>query len=200
MAKIKSSEIQDIVDGLIMSYSYEEDPEELLNNEKEFKNFIDMLKDNIEDDPDSADDESVFSDEGFKNVTYNKIIQLASEQPYRNILKYIKKSDQMEDYLEEGTSMIDKDSNSFKEFSSEFKTKLNSALLNKLTAVKKQVAATMVGESAKEKMEEDSEYQEFFSKKLEKWGVKSPAELDKADKKKFFDEIDSEWKGEKESD
>ena len=100
---------------------------------------------------------------------------------------------------------IDKDSTAFKEFSDEFKTKLNSALLNKLTAVKKQVASGMVGEKydeveEDEKIEEDSEYQEFFSKKLEKWGVKSPSELDKDDKKKFFDEIDAEWKGEKESD
>ena len=42
---------------------------------------------------------------------------------------------------------IDKDSNAFKEFSSEFKTKLNSALLNKLTEIKKQIASTMVGEN-----------------------------------------------------
>ena len=42
---------------------------------------------------------------------------------------------------------IDKDSNAFKEFSSEFKTKLNSVLLNKLTEVKKQVASGMVGEN-----------------------------------------------------
>ena len=41
-------------------------------------------------------------------------------------------------------------------------------------------------------------YKEFFAKKLEKFGVKSASELTGDDKKKFFDEVDAEWKGEKE--
>ena len=40
------------------------------------------------------------------------------------------------------------------------------------------------------------EYEAFFMKKLEKYGVSSPAELDEKDKKKFFNEIDSEYTGE----
>jgi len=48
--------------------------------------------------------------------------------------------------------------------------------------------------------EKQKEYREFFDKKLKEYGVKSPAELDDAKKKKFFDEIDKGWKGEKESD
>ena len=51
---------------------------------------------------------------------------------------------------------------------------------------------------SKEIIKEETEYQKFFSKKLEKFGVKSPAELSDEDKKKFFDEIDAEWEGEKE--
>ena len=43
-------------------------------------------------------------------------------------------------------------------------------------------------------------YKEFFDKKLKKFGVKSPAGLDKAEKKKFFDEVDKEWKGDNEDD
>lgn len=46
-------------------------------------------------------------------------------------------------------------------------------------------------------MSEQTEYQAFFKKKLKEWGVKSPAELSDEKKKKFFDEIDKEWKGEK---
>ncbi len=43
---------------------------------------------------------------------------------------------------------------------------------------------------------EESAYQTFFNKKLKEYGVKSPAELgDK--KKKFFDEIEKEWTGDK---
>ena len=42
-----------------------------------------------------------------------------------------------------------------------------------------------------------TEYQEFFQKKLKEHGVGSPAELSDAEKKKFFDEIEKEWKGEK---
>ena len=44
----------------------------------------------------------------------------------------------------------------------------------------------------------DSAYQAFFKKKLEKFGVKSASELSGDDKKKFFDEVDAEWEGEKE--
>lgn len=43
--------------------------------------------------------------------------------------------------------------------------------------------------------ESDTEYQEFFRKKLEDYGVKSPSELSDSEKKKFFNEIKSEWKG-----
>lgn len=46
--------------------------------------------------------------------------------------------------------------------------------------------------------EEQSEYQKFFTKKLEKYSVKSPSELSKEDKKKFFAEIEAEWTGDKE--
>jgi hypothetical protein len=57
-----------------------------------------------------------------------------------------------------------------------------------------------VSEQEEEDKEKDSAYQKFFQKKLKKYGVKSPAELSDADKKKFFDEVDKEWKADKESD
>ena len=41
-------------------------------------------------------------------------------------------------------------------------------------------------------------YKDFFTKKLEKYGVKSASELSGEDKKKFFDEVDAEWEGENE--
>ncbi len=44
-------------------------------------------------------------------------------------------------------------------------------------------------------LNEKESYKEFMAKKLKKFGVKSPAELEGADKKKFFDEIDAEWDG-----
>jgi len=44
------------------------------------------------------------------------------------------------------------------------------------------------------------EYMKFFQEKLKEHNVSSPAELDDAGKKKFFDEIDAEWKGEDETD
>ncbi len=46
----------------------------------------------------------------------------------------------------------------------------------------------------------ENEYRTFFKSMLKKWKIKSPAELNAADKKKFFDEIDKGWKGKKESD
>ena len=42
-----------------------------------------------------------------------------------------------------------------------------------------------------------AEYQAFFNKKLKAYGVSSPDELDDAKKKKFFDEIEKEWTGDK---
>jgi len=50
---------------------------------------------------------------------------------------------------------------------------------------------------AKKLEAEEGEYQEFFKKKLESYGVNSPAELDDAKKKKFFSEIENEWTKEK---
>jgi len=47
-----------------------------------------------------------------------------------------------------------------------------------------------------EKLNEETEYQKFFKGKLKKYGVKSPSELDKEDRKKFFDEVDKDWDGE----
>ena len=37
--------------------------------------------------------------------------------------------------------------------------------------------------------EDKLDYKTFFTQKLEKYGVSSPAELSNEDKKKFFDEI-----------
>ena len=42
------------------------------------------------------------------------------------------------------------------------------------------------------------EYKKFFDGKLAKWKIKSPSELSDEDKKKFFNEIDKEWKGDDE--
>lgn len=46
-------------------------------------------------------------------------------------------------------------------------------------------------------LKEESAYQKFFKSKLKEWGVSSPDELSKEDKKKFFNQIDKEWKKEK---
>ena len=46
--------------------------------------------------------------------------------------------------------------------------------------------------------EGNAAYKAFFDKKLKKFGVSSPAELKGDQKKKFFDEVDKEWKGKKE--
>ena len=58
----------------------------------------------------------------------------------------------------------------------------------------KSLKELILGEGTKE------EYQKFFNKKLKKFDVKSVSELDDEDKKKFFNEIDKEWKGDNEKD
>jgi hypothetical protein len=48
-------------------------------------------------------------------------------------------------------------------------------------------------------VEEENEYQKFFQSALKKFGIKSPAELeDDEAKKKFFDYVDANWKGDDE--
>lgn len=49
-----------------------------------------------------------------------------------------------------------------------------------------------------EKEGTETEYQKFFKKKCEEYGVKSPLELTAEDKKKFFSEIEKEWTGDEE--
>jgi len=41
--------------------------------------------------------------------------------------------------------------------------------------------------------EENTEYQKFFRKALDKFGVNSPEDLDKEEKKKFFNYVDKHW-------
>ena len=48
------------------------------------------------------------------------------------------------------------------------------------------------------KNEEEHEYQKFFQTVLKKFKVDSPAELDDEGKKKFFNYIDANWKGDNE--
>ena len=47
---------------------------------------------------------------------------------------------------------------------------------------------------------EETEYQKFFKKKLKEFGVSSPDELADEKKKEFFDMVDKEWKADKETD
>lgn len=49
------------------------------------------------------------------------------------------------------------------------------------------------------KLQEDTEYQEFFKKAMKKFNISSPAELkDPAKKKEFFGWIDANYKGKSE--
>src|SRR6056297_595010 len=41
---------------------------------------------------------------------------------------------------------------------------------------------------------ENTEYRKFFQEKLKKYGVKAPDDLDVNKRKRFFDEVDREWK------
>jgi len=56
-------------------------------------------------------------------------------------------------------------------------------------------------ETKDEEVEEETEYQKFFKKALKKFDVDSPADFkDDEEKKKFFNYVDKEWKGDKEED
>lgn len=46
---------------------------------------------------------------------------------------------------------------------------------------------------------DEGDYQAFFQKAMKKFGISSPAELDDEKKKKFFNYVDANYKGEKEN-
>jgi hypothetical protein len=46
----------------------------------------------------------------------------------------------------------------------------------------------------------DDAYEAFFARKLKQWGVESPEEIPDDKKDDFFDEVDKEWKADKEED
>jgi len=48
-----------------------------------------------------------------------------------------------------------------------------------------------------EEKNQKEKYQAFFRKKLKEWEIESVVDLSTEDKKKFFNEIESEWKEEK---
>ena len=59
---------------------------------------------------------------------------------------------------------------------------------------------TELKEMIREVLNEESGYQDFFKATLDKFGVKSPAELEGGKKKEFFDYIDANWDAKKETD
>lgn len=44
----------------------------------------------------------------------------------------------------------------------------------------------------------ESKYQEIFRAKMKEYGIKSPSELSKEEKKKFFNDVDKAWKSKEE--
>ena len=86
------------------------------------------------------------------------------------------------------TIIVEEKEMSWKEIiESKIDTKMSAALQKKQEVVSERT------------VEEENAYQEFFQKALKKFGVESPAELkDDAEKKKFFDYVDANWKGDNE--
>jgi hypothetical protein len=60
--------------------------------------------------------------------------------------------------------------------------------------------AEVKSEDTSPDFKEEDGYKAFFQKALKKWGVSSPDEIKDEDKKDFFDYVDRNWKGEKETD
>ena len=96
-----------------------------------------------------------------------------------------------------------------KNYAPEELRRINQAMGGAITLVNKAIAfARKMGESVSQdlldridnridELDEETEYQKFFKKKLAEWGVSSPDELSDEDKKKFFAEVENEWTGEK---
>ena len=52
----------------------------------------------------------------------------------------------------------------------------------------------------KEVIQEETDYQKFFNKALEKFGIKSPKELKGDKEKEFYDYVDKNWEADNETD
>ena len=64
----------------------------------------------------------------------------------------------------------------------------------------KKILAESITERIVTRLREDSAYQEFFKKAMEKFKISSPADLkDPVRKKEFFDYVDKNYKGKSES-
>jgi HD-like signal output (HDOD) protein len=72
--------------------------------------------------------------------------------------------------------------------------------LGALKSINKEIKAEMKKLGIREETGDKEEYQKFFQAALKKFGVKSPAELEGDKEKEFYDYIDKNWKGDKESD
>ena len=86
---------------------------------------------------------------------------------------------------------------------SEAKEMINQRLLEKVAARIEELKndISLLPESNQNEEEGDTEYQKFFRKALEKFGVDSPADFESEEKKKeFFDYVDKEYKADKEED
>ena len=63
--------------------------------------------------------------------------------------------------------------------------------------IMKEVQKKLKAKGSEEVAEEEGDkedYMKFFAGKMKKYGVKSPSELSDEDKKKFFNEIEKDWK------
>lgn len=83
-----------------------------------------------------------------------------------------------------------------------YKNKLKKlGLSEELNIVERMMELLDLVEGADKNVKGDKEaYTKFFNKMLKKYKAKSPADLSDADKKKFFDELDKNWKADKETD
>tara|TARA_Y100000004_G_scaffold120600_2_gene135560 strand:- start:231 stop:533 length:303 start_codon:yes stop_codon:yes gene_type:complete len=83
----------------------------------------------------------------------------------------------------------------------EAKEMINQRLLEKVADRIEELKNNITLLPEAEQNEEDTEYQKFFRKALEKFGVDSPADFESEEKKKeFFDYVDKEYKADKEED
>ena len=92
--------------------------------------------------------------------------------------------------------MIEKQhNNNSKEFLKKVLIFIDSTLINVVASPEKE-KETKIGEYNID----EGDYEEFFQKAMKKFGIKSPAELDDEEKKKFFNYVDANYKAKSEED
>jgi len=123
-----------------------------------------------------------------------KEIESVTNNSRRYSFSINKQAKKLADELKYFSGYVMKDANLMDGVNMKEENKIKTLIGENTMKIRMSQLKEMISEILKE---EESKYQDFFRSVLKKYGVKSPAELDDAKKKEFFQYIENTWTKEK---